>query len=107
MTPGRRLPLRYFVGEADGVVDLRGRGAGVGLHLFELLLSLLLINLGQLVRFEISNRYHVGLILLDARGAVLLCHFSCVRERGRVLGVFIECPSPGSVHSQLEVVAAG
>ena len=40
----------------------------------ELLLPLLPIDLRQFVALEVGNRNHVGLVLLDTRGAGIILH---------------------------------
>ena len=106
MTTSWRLSLSCLIRKTDGIVEFGRCWTLVSLHLFKFLLSLFLINLRQLIRFEISNRYHVCLIFFKISGTVLLSHFSSLSERRRILGVLIECTFTSSVNSELKVVAA-
>ena len=74
----------------------------------ELLLPLLPIDLRQFVALEVGNRNHVGLVLLDTRGAGIILHLVDIVWAGRVLRVLREYSlGGGGIYSYLQVVAAG
>ncbi len=82
--------LSRLIWEADDILHFWASRLGILLDFFELFLALFTINLGQLVRFEISDRYHISFILFNSRRVAVLSRRFNFSDTARILSVSLE-----------------